>query len=396
MSGGVDSSVSAHLLQRQGHEVVGLFMKHGEQSAVCDVAPGPTINPSGSPKALKLPIVSERLDHKQGCCSASDAADARRVADLLDIPFYAVNFEKEFGRIMDYFVEEYTRGRTPNPCVMCNNWLKFGKLFDYADKIDAEFVATGHYARVSSEPRPALLRGVDLSKDQSYALFGVKRDYLSRMMLPVGNQDKASIRAMARQLGLRVADKKDSQEICFVTSGHHSDFVRARRSAAARSAAAMSDKDGEEIPPLTAPASEQTEGREGLVVTLDGAVVGRHRGIEAFTIGQRKGVGVAMGVPYYVVQICAETAKVTIGPKEALACNALTASDLNWLIDPPLGEFPCQAKIRYNSPPAEALAEVLPDERLQVRFREPRFGVSPGQAVVLYDSEKVLGGGWID
>src|SRR5688500_14656771 len=224
MSGGVDSSAAAYLLREEGHEVIGVFMRHGEEAQeTCSVdSPG-----------LVLPIFSPRADHKQGCCSASDAEDARRVADKLDIPFYALNLQAEFRQIIDYFIAEYTRGRTPNPCVQCNNWLKFGKLFDYADSVGAEFVATGHYARLASPvgqdlscrsagakerqdkscPTPSLLRGIDDGKDQSYVLFGIDRKLLPRMMPPVGQFRKPQIRAMAAKVGLRVAEKKDSQEI---------------------------------------------------------------------------------------------------------------------------------------------------------------------------------------
>src|SRR5205807_3911830 len=234
MSGGVDSSVAAHLLREAGHDVIGVFMRHGEEAQEACAADGPP--------GFQLPIFSSRADHKQGCCSASDAEDARRVADRLDIPFYALNLQAEFRQIIDYFIDEYTRGRTPNPCVQCNNWLKFGKLFDYADSVGAEFVATGHYARVGWDQRaqlapahqsmnggpsaaeaalshPTLLRGIDESKDQSYVLFGIQRHLLKRMLLPIGGFRKSEIRAMAKNVGLRVADKKDSQEICFVTSG---------------------------------------------------------------------------------------------------------------------------------------------------------------------------------
>ena len=222
MSGGVDSSVAAHLLLRAGHEVVGVFMRHGEATAslACD-APS---SPAQASATAQLPVIGQRLGHKQGCCTASDAADARRVADRLEIPFYAIDFQPEFGRIIDYFVAEYTQARTPNPCVMCNNWLKFGRLFDYADSIAAEFVATGHYARLqalASENVPALCRGVDEGKDQSYVLFGIDRGLLPRMLLPVGDFSKPEIRALAGELGLRVADKRDSQEICFVPDGDH-------------------------------------------------------------------------------------------------------------------------------------------------------------------------------
>ena len=362
MSGGVDSSVAAHLLRSAGHEVIGVFMRHGEEAqeaCAVDSQPG-----------FSLPIFSGRADHKQGCCSASDAEDARRVADRLDIPFYALNLQAEFRQIIDYFIDEYSVGRTPNPCVQCNNWLKFGKLFDYADSVGAEFVATGHYARLlQTSTGPALCRGVDDGKDQSYVLFGIARELLPRMLLPVGEFRKPEIRAMAAEIGLRVAEKKDSQEICFVTSGKHDEFVRARRPGV--------DLSGE-------------------IVTTEGKVVGRHPGIEGFTIGQRRGLGVAMGERYFVIRIEPDTRRVVIGHHDELARSQLTAGACNWHVDPPSGEFRCSAKIRYNSPPSPATAEVLADGRLSVNFDEPRHGVAPGQAVVLYDGDRVLGGGWID
>ena len=220
MSGGVDSSVAAHLLIEQGHDVVGVFMRHGEASpAVCD----------SRAEGSQLPIV-DRLDHKQGCCTAADAEDARRVADELAIPFYSLDLQREFGQIMDYFADEYLAGRTPNPCVQCNNWIKFGKLFDYADSVDAEWVATGHYARLVDGPSGRELhRGVDSGKDQSYVLFGIARRLLDRMLLPVGEYEKPAIRAMAADLGFNVAGKRDSQEICFVTSSRYDQFVKSRR-----------------------------------------------------------------------------------------------------------------------------------------------------------------------
>jgi tRNA-specific 2-thiouridylase len=293
-----------------------------------------------------LPIVSSRLDHKQGCCTASDAEDARRVADRLDIPFYALNLQQEFGRIIDYFVDEYTAGRTPNPCVMCNNWIKFGRLFDYADSVGAQFVATGHYARLEATAGdvPALVRGHDDSKDQSYVLFGIQRHYLARMLLPVGGFEKTEIRRVAAEIGLRVADKRDSQEICFVTSGKHDEFVRRHRG------------------------SDNTAGE---VVTTDGTVVGTHPGIERFTIGQRKGLKIAMGEPRYVVRIEPETRRVVIGDKHDLARAELTAARTNWLVDPPDGRFECLAQIRYNSAAVAARAEALPDDRLHVVFDQP-------------------------
>lgn len=365
MSGGVDSSVAAHLLLQQGHEVIGVFMRHGAHSpaAAC---------PAGAGPALPL-LAGVRSDRKQGCCSAADAADARRVADRLEIPFYALDLQEEFARIIDYFVAEYTAGRTPNPCVMCNTWLKFGKLFDYADSVGAEFVATGHYARLvpgSDADLPQLCRGVDAAKDQTYVLFGVERRLLRRMLLPVGEYAKPHIRQLAGELGLRVADKPDSQEICFVTTGEHDQFVRQHR-----------------------PADVDTAGE---LVTTDGVVLGRHAGIERFTIGQRRGLGVALGERAFVVRIEPQTRRVVLGRREDLARSALTAERTNWLADPPPGPFRCQAKIRYNAHAAPATAEVLAAGRLAVRFDEPRYGVAPGQAVVCYDGDRVLGGGWIE
>ena len=372
MSGGVDSSVSAHLLKQAGHDVIGVFMRHGEQSpALCASGDDPSAADSS------LPIVSAPSSHKppsphkQGCCTAADAEDARRVADKLDIPFYALNLEEDFSRIMDYFVDEYTAARTPNPCVVCNIWLKFGKLFDYADSVGAEYVATGHYVRLAASDgeRPALLRGLDQRKDQSYVLFGVEPRYLSRMLLPVGGYDKPEIRRLAEEIGLRVADKRDSQEICFVTTGKYDQFVRARRG----------DID-----------------TAGELVTTDGTVVGRHDGIESFTIGQRKGLGIAFGEPRFVVRIEADTRRVVIGEKEDLARTELTASGTNWLADPGNGPRRCSAQIRYNSRAVPATLERLPEKRLHVRFDEPCYGVAPGQAVVCYDGPQVLGGGWIE
>lgn len=364
MSGGVDSSVAADLLLSAGHEVIGVFMRHGEQSIAACALDGKREN---SPL---LPVLNGRADHKQGCCSASDAEDARSVAGRLGIPFYALNLQAEFRGIIDYFVDEYARGRTPNPCVMCNNRLKFGKLFDYADSVNAEFVATGHYARlVREEGSLRLLRGVDAKKDQSYVLFGIRAQLLERMLLPVGGFEKPAIREHAARLGLNVAEKKDSQEICFVTQGHHGEFVRARRGEV--------DRGGE-------------------IVTTAGVVVAHHSGIEAFTIGQRKKLGVALGEPYFVVRIETDSHRVVIGRKEELGRTELTADRTNWLVQPPAGPFRCLAQIRYNSAAAAAIAEVLPGQRLRVQFDAPQDGVAPGQAVVIYADQQVWGGGWIE
>jgi tRNA-specific 2-thiouridylase len=293
------------------------------------------------------------------------------VADKLDIPFYALNFQSEFGRIIDYFVDQYVHGRTPNPCIVCNHWLKFGKLFDYADSVDAQYVATGHYARCipTESGTPWLCSGIDHDKDQSYVLFGIDRQRFHRILLPVGQFHKSEIRALAAELGLRVADKRDSQEICFVTSGKHHAFVRARRG----------DRD--------------TAGR---IVTTNGDIVGHHQGIERFTVGQRKGRGIALGEPYFVVRIDPTSRDVVIGRHSDLARTHLIAEGVNWLADPPEEPFHCRVKIRYNTPPTAATVRLLAGGRLEVQFDEPCYGVAPGQAAVCYDGERVLGGGWIE
>jgi tRNA-specific 2-thiouridylase len=364
MSGGVDSSVAAKLLLDDGHELVGVFMRHGEESAAaCDVSDGP--NPL-------LPLLQGRADHKQGCCSASDAADARRVADRLDIPFYSLDMQSDFRRIVDYFVEEYQSGRTPNPCVQCNNWIKFGSLFDYADDIGAEYVATGHYAQIKETQDPenpfGIYRGIDSTKDQAYVLAGIDRRFLSRMLLPVGGYEKTRIRELAAEVGLRVATKKDSQEICFVTSGKHGDFIRQR--------SGVADTSGD-------------------FVTTDGTVLGTHPGIEQFTIGQRKGLGIAMGEPHYVTKIDAETRQVTLGPRSALARTRLIADGANWLENPPRLDDSISVQIRYNSAPQPATVELNNDDSFVVQFDEPCDAVSPGQVAVVFRGGRVLGGGWI-
>jgi tRNA-specific 2-thiouridylase len=254
---------------------------------------------------------------------------------------------------------------------MCNNWLKFGKLFDYADSVGAQYVATGHYARLATDAETGdvcLSRGVDPGKDQSYVLFGVERRLLSRMLLPMGHYHKGHIREIATGLGLRVANKKDSQEICFVTSGKHADFVRAN----------LHDQ-------VTA----------GRIVTTGGDVVGSHAGIERFTVGQRKGLGVAMGQRFFVVHIDSQTNDVVIGQRHELARDTLEAERLNWLADAPASPFRCSAQIRYNSFAKPAVAELVGEDRMRIRFDEAQHGVAPGQAVVCYQGMRVLGGGWI-
>jgi tRNA-specific 2-thiouridylase len=372
MSGGVDSSAAAVLLKRQGYEVIGLFMRSGAtEETVCATSGGSLPILSSNPEKSQTGESPRRsAGHKQGCCGASDAADARRVADVLDIPFYALNFQDAFGRIKDYFADEYLAGRTPNPCVMCNNWLKFGKLWDFAQQVEADAIATGHYSQlrpVPGEDRPALVQGIDQSKDQSYVLFGIARNLLDHIIFPVGEYEKPAIRELAREAGLRVADKPDSQEICFIPDNDYAAFLRGYR---------------------------KVDETSGELVDTAGNVVGRHDGYHRFTIGQRRGLGVTFGSPRFVVAIEPETKRVVIGKQEDLARRELEADGLNWLVSDVPSQFACRAKIRYRH--AAAAAEVSVDgDRIQVTFAEPQFGVTPGQAVVLYDGDRVLGGGWI-
>ncbi len=361
MSGGVDSSVAAAVLLRQGYEVIGVFMRLG--------------SPNGVGAAEEESCDTGSQPHKQGCCSVLDAADARRVAAMLEIPFYVLNFQDDFGRVIDYFVSEYNRGRTPNPCVRCNDWLKFGRLAQYAEAVGADYVASGHYARVGVDPvsgEQALLRGRDYKKDQSYVLFGVTPQTLAHTLLPIGEFEKHDVRAMAEELKLPVFNKPDSQEICFVPDQDYAGLVK-RKS-----------------PELMRP---------GELVTSDGAVVGQHEGHQHFTIGQRKGVGVAFGHPIYVVDIDAETNRVVLGEKQSLLRSGLLAREANWLSDRVRvggDAVKCVAKIRYNSEPQAATVRALENREMHVRFDEPQAAITPGQAVVVYDGDVLLGGGWIE
>jgi tRNA-uridine 2-sulfurtransferase len=379
MSGGVDSSVAAALLLREGYEVVGCFMRLGSpgesldelalyQEAACEASPGKPI----------------KIGH-QGCCSINDAADARLVAAQLSVPFYVCNFKKDFGRIIDYFVDEYAAGRTPNPCVRCNDWLKFGKLREYARQIGADFIASGHYARVARQGGEyRLLRGLDASKDQSYVLFGVPREHLPHMLLPVGGMEKPRVRELAAELGLPVFDKPDSQEICFVPDNDYAGLVERRR------------------PELAA---------AGAVLDTEGNVVGEHGGQHRFTIGQRRGVGVAKGYPLYIINKNPAANTVTIGAKEQLSCSGCIAGEANWLVEQAhFAEWqPVLARYRYNSAAVPAHARVIDagpsgtpsgrSGRFEVEFQDRQLAVAPGQAVVLYHGDEpdvVLGGGWIE
>lgn len=351
MSGGVDSSVAAWLLKEQGYEVIGLFMRtgvHAPQDDACD-----TTKPN-----------------KKGCCSAVDAGDARRIADRLDMPFYALDFEDDFGRIMDYFADEYSRGRTPNPCVVCNNWLKFGKLWSYGKQLDADFIATGHYVRITNDGREFSLRtAADPSKDQSYVLFGLRRSLLSKLLFPIGAMPKDEVRALARKAGLGVAEKPDSVEICFVPNNDHFDFIKKHRPDLASS---------------------------GVIRDRAGHVFAEHNGIEQFTVGQRKGLGFGGGQRRYVLEIVPETRDVIVGDKDDLLAPGLSAARVNWLIEPPTAALRCEAKIRYRADAAPAVVTPVGEGEVHVAFDTPQSAVTPGQAVVFYEGDRVLGGAWIE
>lgn len=347
MSGGVDSAVAAHLLVRQGCDVVGFFLRNG-------------VGHLGGGAA-------------RSCCSASDAADARLVANQLGIPFYSLDVSGPFTRIIDRFVESYRDGRTPNPCVQCNVDVKFGHLLELARSIDAAVVATGHYARVRRDgSRVVLARAADPAKDQSYVLSTLGQDQLARAHFPLGELCKEDVRTIAREGGLPVADKPESQEICFVSSGDYRDLVRARA-------------DSDEGP--------------GDIVTTDGEVVARHAGISGFTVGQRKGLGPARGAPQHVVRIEPATRRVVIGSREDACARSFVIADANWvkLAEPAADRtFEVAAQVRHRHRPAPAIARVIGEGRVRVSFLRPEFAITPGQTAALYDGADVLVAGTID
>ena len=348
MSGGVDSSVAAALLAEAGHDVIGLSMQLYDQR---DGASG-----YGS------------------CCSLDDLHDAGRVARGLNIPHYIVNFEREFQRtVVANFVGEYVAGRTPIPCSHCNSDLKFAALLDRARGFGAEVVATGHYARIGVDAqtgRHVLRRGRDAGKDQSYFLFSLTQEQLARASFPVGDLTKDAVRDLARDLGLAVADKPDSQEICFVPDGDYAAFIE-KQTGDLRSG--------------------------GAIVTQAGEVLGQHAGVHRFTVGQRKGLGIAAAEPLYVLELRPTDKAVVVGPRPALERTALIASQVNWIAGaPPAGALRITAQIRHRHQPAPATVRAIGDDRAAVDFDAPVMAITPGQAVVFYDEDVVVGGGWID
>ena len=348
MSGGVDSSVAAALLAEAGHEVIGLSMQ------LYDQRDGDTSYGS--------------------CCSLEDLYDAGRVARRLDIPHYIVNFEREFQRtVVSNFVSEYVAGRTPIPCAHCNSDLKFATLLDRSLAYGAEVVATGHYARIGIDAetgRHLLRRGLDGAKDQSYFLFSLTQEQLSRASFPVGGLSKDAVRGVARRLGLAVAEKPDSQEICFVPDGDYAAFIERK----------TGDIDS-----------------GGAIVSQSGERLGSHSGVHRFTVGQRKGLGLAAAQPLYVLQLRPAEKTVVVGPRPALERTSLTASQVNWIsgVSPaePLG---VTAQIRHRHQPVDATVRALDNDRVSVEFDAPVIAITPGQAVVFYMGDVVMGGGWIE
>jgi len=352
MSGGVDSSVAAGLLHEAGYEVTGVFMCMGTAA-------------------------KEGTSHP-GCCSPEDAQDVKAVASRLGIPLHVLNFQNELDEIIDYFVNEYRHGRTPNPCILCNTRLKFGKLFNYAELAGIEYVATGHYAQIKEmDGAMRLHRGVDPTKDQSYALFGIEYEKLEQIVLPNGQYRKEQIRAFAREMKLPVHDKAESQEICFVPENDYARFV------------------AERAPEIAKP---------GKVINRQGDELGDHSGIYQYTIGQRKGLGIALGDPAYVVELDAATNTVVLGSRDELMQKHLRAMEMNWL-GPletiPRTSFEADIQIRYNHRGAKGIVKPIYEENdvartIEVEFLQPAAAITPGQAAVIYQDDVLLGGGWID
>lgn len=348
MSGGVDSSVAAYLLKEQGYDVIGVTMQiwQDEERAV--------------------------EEENGGCCGLSAVDDARRVAAALDIPYYVMNFKKEFKEnVIDYFIDEYLHGRTPNPCIACNRYVKWESLLKRSMDIGADYIATGHYARIEKLPngRYSLKRSATLAKDQTYALYNLTQEQLARTLMPVGEYTKDEVREIAEKINLRVANKPDSQDICFVPDGDYAGFIERTLDA--------------ELP-------------TGNFVTLDGKVLGKHKGITHYTVGQRKGLGLALGYPAFVIEIRPETNEVVIGTNEDSMSNYVRANKLNFMSIPDLTEpMRVFAKIRYNHKGAWCTIEKTGEDEILCTFEEPQRAITPGQAVVFYDGDYVLGGGTI-
>jgi tRNA-specific 2-thiouridylase len=355
MSGGVDSSTAAALLKEEGYDVIGLTMHLWDQAG-------------------------DGEGNFGRCCPPEDIRDARRVADQIGIPHYVVNLKEAFEEeVINNFIGEYLQGRTPNPCIHCNDRIKFGLLLHKAEELGARALATGHYARIlrgpsrgkEMEKRYLLLRGQDRNKDQSYFLFTLTQGQMARVVFPLGDKTKGEVRQLAARLGLRVAEKADSQEVCFVPDDDYRRFLEARR--------------GKEI------------SRTGEIVNCRGEVLGYHHGIYSYTIGQRRGLGIAAPNPYYVLALDGSQNRVIIGERDELWANGLVADRMNWISFPGLEEeVEALVQIRSRHPGVPAVLSSLGEEKVRVQFKTPQRSVTPGQAAVFYQGDEVLGGGWIE
>ena len=348
MSGGVDSSVAAFLLKEQGYDVIGVTMQIWQDE----------------PREVD--------EENGGCCGLTAVDDARRVANDLDIPYYVMNFKKEFKEnVIDYFIDEYMHGRTPNPCIACNRYVKWESLLKRSMEIGADYIATGHYARITQLPngRYTLQRSATLAKDQTYALYNLTQDQLSKTLMPVGEYTKDEVREIAERINLRVANKPDSQDICFVPDGDYAGFIED---------------------------TLDTKIKTGNFVTADGKVLGKHKGIVHYTVGQRKGLGLALGYPAFVIEIRPETNEVVIGTNEDSMSYYVRANKINFMsiedLKEPMRVF---AKIRYNHKGAWCTIEKTGEDEILCTFEERQRAITPGQAVVFYDDEYVVGGGTI-
>jgi len=347
MSGGVDSSVAAYLLKEQGYDVIGVTMQVWQED-------------------------KEFEENEGGCCSLSAVNDARRVADRLDIPFYVLNFRDVFKKnVIDYFIDEYMEGRTPNPCIACNKYIKFDLFLQKALALGAEYVATGHYSKIEKlGERYVLKKAEDDRKDQTYALYNLTQYQLEHTLMPCGEYSKDKIREIAKDIGLAVHNKKDSEEICFIPDNDHGAYIRKQ----------MPDKV-----------------REGNFVDKHGKVLGKHKGIVYYTIGQRKGLGIALGTPVFVTDINPLTNEVVLGSEEDIFKTELIAKDLNFMpFDKLTGEMRVEAKIRYSAKPSPAIITPVSNDRVKVIFDSKQRAITKGQSVVFYDGDIVVGGGVID